>query len=446
MKQPTSSPNPPAEHPPFAAYVGIDWADQKHYWSLRTADGKPQRGELDHTPEAIQVWAAELERRFSGQPVAVALEQARGALIAMLSKYSHLVLFAIHPNTLSHYRQAFTPSRAKSDSHDADLALELVFAHPDKLRRLDPDTVETRQLQFLTEERRRLVNEQSSQSQRLQAWLKQVFPQLLQWFRCPTSVLVRKLLERWPTLQQLQKAPPSKVRRFLERHGWGNAERIQQLLVEIGKAVPASQDAALLKSGSLFLGNSVRALEQIGDSIARLDQAIEQTYREHPDRAIVESLPGAGPALEPRLVAALGTQRARFDSAESLASFVGIAPVTEASGQSRWVHWRWACPKFLRQTFHEWAACSIRVCGWAREHYDQQRKKGKGHHAGVRSVAFKWIRILFRCWRDRVPYCEQTYLSRRPARAPQGEKAAPAAVGFGWKSCAGFSKPSAFSA
>ena len=158
-------------------------------------------------------------------------------------------------------------------------------------------------------------------------------------------------------------------------------------------------------------------------------------------------MPGAGPALEPRLIAALGTNRERFESASSMACCFGIAPVTESSGNSHWVHWRWACSKFVRQTFHEWANCSIRSCGWAREHYDKQRQKGKGHHASVRSVAFKWIRILFRCWRDRVPYSEQRYV--QALRKHGASTSTPVAVvanstsmlsGVQWESCGGFSK------
>jgi transposase len=405
---------------------------------MRTADGKLHRGELDHTPEAIQVWAAELEQRFAGRPVAIALEQARGSLVAMLSKYAHLVLFPIHPNTLAHYRKAFIPSGAKSDPSDADLSLELLVSHMEKLRRLEPDTVETRKLQFLTEERRRLVNQQTSQIQYLISWLKQVFPQVLRWFDDPACALVGDLLSRWPTLQALQKVPPQRLRQFFTQHNCRSAELIEKRIAQIRQAVPATHDPALLQAGTLCIETAVGLLQQMRESIAQFDRQIAETYRDHPDRALMESFPGAGPALEPRLIAAVGSQRERFESAESLAAFSGIAPVTEASGKQLWVHWRWACPKFARQTFHEWAGCSIRTCAWAREHYDRQRARGKGHHAAVRAVAFKWIRIFYRCWRDRVPYSEETYLKARALRAPQPE---PAALNIVWKSCGGFKRP-----
>jgi len=432
-----SNPKEPGIETDFAAHIGIDWADQKHFWTMRTTDGKRQRGELDNTPEAIQIWAAELAQRFGGRPIAVALEQARGALIAMLCKYAHLVLFPIHPNTVANYRKAFFPSGAKSDPRDGDVILELLVAHPEKLRRLQPDTVETRKLQFLTEERRKLVNQHTSETQRLIGWLKQMFPQILRWFGEPACAMVGALLQRWPTLPALQKASAQVLRKFFAQQNCRDQELIEERIEQIRQAVVATTDEALVQCGVLCIQNSVAVLRIMREGIEAFDRQIAEAYRENPDRAIMESFPGAGPALEPRLIAAVGSMRERFESANSLACFAGIAPVKESSGNSSWIHWRWACPKFIRQTFHEWAGCSIRTCDWARQYYDRQRDKGKGHHAAVRALAFKWIRIFFRCWRDRVPYSEKRYLKALEERAP---KAAPASVQIGFKSCAGFSR------
>ena len=72
-----------AETQEFAARIGLDWADQKHFWTMLTADGKRTRGELKHTPEAIEIWAGELARCFDGRPIALALELKRGSLVAI---------------------------------------------------------------------------------------------------------------------------------------------------------------------------------------------------------------------------------------------------------------------------------------------------------------------------------------------------------------------------
>ena len=103
----------------------------------------------------------------------------------------------------------------------------------------------------------------------------------------------------------------------------------------------------------------VRLLRELREAIHAYDEQIGTIARQHPDFVIFDSLPGAGAALVPRLIAALGTQRDRYNSASELQCYSGIAPVVASSGKQSWVHWRWACPKFVRQTFHEWAAHSI---------------------------------------------------------------------------------------
>jgi Transposase IS116/IS110/IS902 family len=163
--------------------------------------------------------------------------------------------------------------------------------------------------------------------------------------------------------------------------------------------------------------------------IARYEKQIAELFDAHPDSFLFRDLPGAGTALGPRLLTAFGTDRERFDCPIELSSLSGIAPVRRASGKNAGkkasVHFRHACPKFLRQSFHEFAECSIRYSAWAQGCYQAQRERGKGHHAAVRTVAFKWIRILFACWKQRLPYDPQRYLQTLQTRG--SEYARPAA-------------------
>jgi len=166
-----------AHEPEWAAFAAIDWADQKHVWRLAEAESQRQEhGELTNTPEAVEIWAMGLYHRFGGRPIAVCLEQKRGALVAMLAKYPHLVLFPVHPKTAAEYRKTFCPSGAKSDEADTASLLDLLLRHREQLRQLLPDTVETRLLQSLVETRRRLVDEKTRNSNRLTACLKIYFP------------------------------------------------------------------------------------------------------------------------------------------------------------------------------------------------------------------------------------------------------------------------------
>ncbi|QHI68723.1 transposase [Tichowtungia aerotolerans] len=132
---------------------------------------------------------------------------------------------------------------------------------------------------------------------------------------------------------------------------------------------------------------------------------------DHEDAQIISSFPATGRVFAPRLIAALGTDRERFGSALDLENYSGMAPVTERSGKSEWIHRRWKCSNFIRQSFHEWAGETTKHSIWARAFYIQARERGMGHHQAVRALAYKWIRILYKCWKERVPYDELHYLS-----------------------------------
>lgn len=401
----------PAE-PEFAAFLAIDWADRKHYWMLQAASASQvERGELEHTPEAIHAWAAALTQRFGGRPIAVCLEQSRGSLIYQLSVYPELVLYPIHPQTAAHYRRAWHPSGAKDDPTDTALLLEILRQHRSHLRALAPDSEPTRKLRLLVELRRRMVDERTRHSNQLTDQLKQYFPQMLRWFADPASVVMGALLDQWPTLEQLQQQDPATLREFLRRHRVHGPEHIQELLEQIRQAVPATRDPAIVEASVLAVRGLVRLLAALRETITELERQIGRQTAAHADYAIFASLPGAGEALEPRLLVLFGSDRSRYADASEVATFTGIAPVQEKSGRQRLVRFRRSCPKFLRQTLHEWAGHTLTESGWARAFYDAKRAAGMDHHAAVRALAYKWTRIVFRCWKDRVPYHEQTYLA-----------------------------------
>jgi hypothetical protein len=264
------------------------------------------------------------------------------------------------------------------------------------------------------------------------------FPQVLDWFSAVGSPIVGDFLLRWSTLEKLQKARPDTLRKFFREHNSCQSDSIERRVQEIREAVPATRDRAVICSCSQAALSLARILREVRATIRSYDQDLETLTREHPDFALIDSLPGVGPALAPRLIAALGTQRDRYQSASELQCYSGIAPVLASSGKQRWVHWRWACPKFLRQTFQEWAVHSLASCAWAKEYYEQQRAKGKPGNTVVRALAYKWIRILFRCWQDRTPYCEASYLKTLERRRRFAPQVSP--VKLRWKTSAGFRK------
>jgi transposase len=396
----------------FAAFVGIDWADAKHDVCLQAAGStKRECLQLEHTPEAIDAWVTTLRTRFNGHLVAVCLELTKGPLVFALRKYDFLILFPINPLTLARYREAFTPSRAKDDPTDAALQLELLLTHRDKLPPLHPQSPAMRALEQLVEHRRRVVGDKVRITNRLTSTLKNYFPQVLQWFPDKDTPIFCDCLSRWPTLKAAQLARRSTLETFFRDHHVRSADVVAQRLHAIKAATPLTTDEGVIAPNALLVQALVNQLRVTLAAIETFDNAIAQRAQSHPDFPLFQALPGAGPVFASRLLVAFGEQRERYTTAAELQKYAGIAPVTERSGKKAWVHWRLQCPKFLRQTFVEWAAESIRHSFWARVYYQQQRDKGKAHQAAVRALAFKWIRILYRCWQDRTLYEESVYLN-----------------------------------
>src|SRR6266446_3588941 len=398
-------------HDTFAAFVGIDWADAKHDGCLQAAgSAKRECFQLEHTPEAIDAWVTTLRTRFYGQPVAVCLELNNGPIVSALRTYHCLVLFPINTLTLARYREALTPSRAKDAPTDAALQLALLRTHRDTLQPLTPQSPAIRALEQLVEHRRRVVGDKVRLTHRRTRTLKNSFPHALQWFQDKDTLLFCDCLSRWPTLKAAQRARRSTLETFFRDHHVRSSDVIDKRIHAIHAASPLTIDEGVIAPHALLVQALVSQLRVTLQAIETFDNAIAQRAQSHPDFPLFQALPGAGPVFASRLLVAFGEQRDRYASAAELQRYAGIAPVTERSGKKSWVHWRLQCPKFLRQTFVEWAAESTRHSFWAQVYYQQQREKGKAHQAAVRALAFKWIRILYRCWQERTPYDESIYL------------------------------------
>jgi transposase len=400
-----------SEEGDYAAFIGVDWADKKHdvcLWVPGTE--KRERLVLEHRPEAIQAWAKQLRQRFGGALVAVSVELQQGPLVSALLEHDFLVLFPVKPTTVGRYRAAFRPSGAKDDPTDAEVILELLVRHRDKLQRLEPERPAVRSLRRLVETRRDLVHDRTRLTNRITDALKAYFPQVLDWFRDKEAAVFADFLDRWPTLQAAQRARRETLEGFFRGANVRRAATIDRRLQAIRDERPLHSDQAVITPARMLVEALLPHLRTLSASIARFDKEIARLVALLPDYHLFACLPGAGPTLAPRLLAAFGERRERFDNAAAVQKCMGIAPILERSGNKCWVHWRYGCSKFLRQTFVEWAGQTIPRSAWAKAFYDSYRARGGRHQAALRALAFKWIRILYRCWVDRAPYDETRYL------------------------------------
>ena len=285
------------------------------------------------------------------------------------------------------------------------------------LTQIWPPFLHTRTLARLTEARRKAVDRRTLLANQLKSTLKDYFPQALELVGEDLSApMALDFLHKWPRLTDVKLAKDLTLKNFYHRHNVRRPERVQARLELIRSARLLTRDAAVIEVNARVVRLLVAELRVLSEHIAEFEDAIALAFTEHPEKNLFSELPGAGPSLAPRLLAAFGTSRTLFPDATSMQRYFGVAPVTEKSGTRAWVHWRWNAPSFLRQTLVEWAGLTVMFCPWAKAYYEQQRAKRTGHQAILRALAFKWLRILWRCWQNREAYNQEKYLRQLERR------------------------------
>lgn len=400
-------------------FIGIDWADQKHDCYVIDRHGKGFHEEIVHSPESINTWVSEMLKLAGGQPIAIMLEQSRGALVYALMFRKNVQLYPVNPKQLARYRESY-PGGGKDDPTDAKYLARMLRERITTLTAWQPDDENTRLLANLSQQRRKMVDGQTKLRLQLTALLKSYFPLVLELFGKDHQLpLLLSMLGRWTDPRKLRRADRRLIRRVLIDHSTGNEQQQNEIIARIRLAQLLCDDEALITPSAMAAKLLVIQIQQSQKTIRDFDTKIAEVMKEHPDAHLFTSLRGAGKALAPRLLCAFGSQRDRWESADSLAAFSGIAPVTKKSGKLCQVHRRFACPKYLRQTFHEFADSARQYCPWSRARYRMLRDRGMKHHAALRKIARSWIRILFRVWQTRIPFDCDRYIAKLQQRCPE---------------------------
>jgi hypothetical protein len=271
---------------PYDLVIGLDRSDRKSdLYLIDTRTNQRQKQTLATTPENLHSWLAQLRQQHPNSQIAICLEQPAASLILFLETYAWITLYPINPITLQKFREAFVTSRAKDDGKDAEYLAELLLTHHEKLKPWQPDDSQTRQLQQLVVHRRAVINERTGLSNRLKALLKQYFPQALD--LCGEDLwrpLATAFLLKWPTLQRLQKAKPEKIKEFYYHHGSRSKKLIEQRLERLAKAVPLTDEWAVLQSHTLRVQLICKELVLLHQAIEEFDHHIATVFAQHPDR------------------------------------------------------------------------------------------------------------------------------------------------------------------
>lgn len=393
----------------LSQWGGLDWHESAHRLCVVDPTGRTLRTEsFAESPEGFADLVTCL-RKFPALG-GVALEATRQPVALRLSQ-AGVAVYPVNPKQSAAWRKGLGASEAKDDDRDALALAAGLCMHHERLTPLVPDTELAQELAIVAEDHAHLIQERTSCVLSLEAVLKLYFRQVLEWFPDWTDPAAWAFVAAFPGPAELAGASKKKLYGFFKTRGLRLTERRQGLVEGAATATAEPGQAASARAYALRAQTLVRRLQTLQLSLEKYDARLKELFDQHPDKVLYESVPGAGDTLEPRLATVFGEKRERVPSAVVLQELSGVAPVTFRSGKGRpEVRFRWACDKYLRNTMHLFAQCTLIRCGWARAFYDLHRARGDCHALALRKLAGKWLKILYRMWLDHAPYDEERYL------------------------------------
>jgi transposase len=384
-------------------FAGIDWASEDHALCVVDGGGLRLEGEFFAHEEA-GIEALIVRIRALGV-CRVAIERPDGLLVDRLVEAGITVL-PVHPNKLKATRPRYEAAGGKSDGFDAFVLAELARTDSHRLRELRPDSDETRALRALTRAREDLVGARVRLANELRAQLDAFWPGAARVFADVDSPIALAFLERYPAPGDAKGLGEKRLEGFLARHRYSGRRSPQELLERL-RSAPAGRAGALeaeARRGAVL--GLVAALRPIVDQIRDLTSQIAGAVRAHPDGQVFLPLfkDPKSVITAARLVAEIGDDRSRYPTQEALAADAGMAPVARESGKRKVAGFRWACDKRLRDAVACLANSTRHNHPWARKVYLDARARGLEHAHAIRVLGRAWLRVLWRCWQDEVPY------------------------------------------
>ena len=385
-------------------FVGIDWASRYHAVCVIDATARIHwRSSVAHTAEGLADLRRQLDRFARRGPVRVALERPSGLLVDTLVE-AGLAVVPIHPNALKASRPRYSAAGGKSDPGDAFILADLLRTDGHRFRPLHASSDETRALRALVRGRDDLVAQRVGLANQLRALLEGFWPGAAALFADVDSPIALAFLSRYPTPHAASRLGETRLRQFLVQHAYCGRRPVAALLARLRTAPTSQVGEAEAEASGEVVRALVAVLTPLVTHIQQLSAAISAALTQHPDGAVIQSLPRSGSVNAAQILAELGDDRARFATAEQLAAEAGLAPVTHASGKHRAVVFRWACNKRLRRALTTFADNSRHASQWAALVYSRARARGCRHPHAIRILARAWVRILWRCWQQRTPY------------------------------------------
>jgi transposase len=385
-------------------FTGIDWAAETHAVCVLDAAGKiVAEFAIEHSADGIAVLLRRLARFGDPGGMPVAIERPDGRLVDLLLEAGHPVV-PVKPNAIKTWRDGEVLSGAKSDAGDAAVIAEYLRLRSHRLRVAAPYSDETRALRTVVRTRGDLVEMRVAATNQLSALLDAHWPGARAIFADVESPVSLEFLTRYPTPAAAAHLGEKRMAAFCVKHGYSGRRTAAQLLARLRAAPAGTAREALTEALRDAVLAAVAVLQALNASVKSLDRSVAAHLGEHPDGAIFTSLPRSGQVSAAQVLAEWGDCRQAYEHPDSVAALAGVTPVTKESGKHRSVHFRWACNKRFRVAVTTFADNSRHASPWATQTCNDARAAGKDHPHAVRILARAWIRVIWRCWQDGVPY------------------------------------------
>lgn len=390
-------------------HVGVDWADDHHDIYIIDDEGKKVDSfQIAHDFEGMTSFRNRvLKLPASKEQILFAIETPKNLLVDFLLDEGYTV-YTINPKSVDRYRDRYRVSAARDDTFDAMVIANIIRTDRDKHRAIIPNSLLARELKILTRDEQRLIRLKTRLINQIRACLKEYYPVALELFSEIDIAVTVDFLLKYPAHSRIT---VNKLEKFLRQHRHSGAVKKAKEIHEKLAAPQMFVEEFTARAKSRLLITLVEQLKSLRSQLDEYQKEISLLFDQHPDSNIFKSLPGSGDKSGPRLLAEMGDNRERYSDRSELQCIAGTAPITDKSGKMKHVRMRFARNKTFHNVVYQFAFVSLQKSVWARKFYDAQKAKGKTHTKALRALGNKWLKIIFKLWKDENVYNEDIHLA-----------------------------------
>lgn len=393
----------------MAVTCGIDWAEGHHDVAIVDDAGVVLAACRIDTGVAGFTQLLGLLAEHSDDPagVPVAIETEKNLIVVALQAAGNPV-YPVNPRAVARYRERHGQAGKKSDPGDALVLAEILRTDAHRHRQLASISDDALAVKALARQHQEAIWAFHTTLSRLRSVLLEFYPQAITAFPHLKHRAALAVLGAAPTPQTAQALTPRKVIGLLRRCGRRNDPALVEQILGDLKSLALRQPPLVERALGDAVGGLVAILVSMHAAIDTLEAALNAQFEAHPLAPVLRSAPGLGPILAARVLAEIGDDPTRFDTAQGLRAFAGTAPITRSSGRTRFVNARRVRNKRLADALHWWAFATMTRSAGARAHYDRRLAKGDSHNAALRNLANKLLGRLWWCIHQHVSWDEAT--------------------------------------